>query len=236
MNANISEENIIADKTVIIEENIKEKIKGKNIIYRFVKRLIDIIGGLVGIVLLIPVTVCVYLARKILKEDDGPLFYEQLRIGKNGKVFRMYKYRSMVVGADEKLFKYLQENEEARKEYKEYKKLKNDPRITRVGNFIRRTSIDEFPQFINVLKGDMSLVGPRPYLPREKEDMGEYYTYIIQSRPGITGYWQITGRSGVTFKDRLKMDYDYNQNKNLKTDFKLLVKTVLNVVKKEGAM
>lgn len=236
MNANISEENIIADKTVTIQENLQEKIKGKHIIYRFVKRLIDIFGGLVGIVLLIPITLCVYLARKILKEDDGPLFYEQLRIGKNGKVFRMYKYRSMVVGADEKLFKYLEENEEARKEYKEYKKLKNDPRITKVGKFLRKTSLDEFPQFINVLKGDMSLVGPRPYLPREKEDMGEYYTYIIQSRPGITGYWQITGRSDVTFKDRLKMDYDYNQNKNLKTDLKLLVKTVFNVVKKEGAM
>lgn len=236
MNANISEENIIADKTVTIQENLKEKIKGKHIAYRFVKRLIDILGGVVGTVLLVPITLCVYLARKILKEDDGPLFYEQLRIGKNGKVFRMYKYRSMVVGADEKLFEYLEENEEARKEYKEYKKLKNDPRITKVGKFIRKTSLDEFPQFINVLKGDMSLVGPRPYLPREKEDMGEYYTYIIKSRPGITGYWQITGRSDVTFEDRLKMDYNYNQNKNLKTDFKLLVKTVLNVVKKEGAI
>lgn len=236
MNANISEENIITDKTVTIQEDLKEKIKGKHIIYIFVKRLIDILGGLVGTVLLVPITLCVYVARKILKENDGPLFYEQLRIGKNGKVFRMYKYRSMVVGADEKLFEYLEENEEARKEYKEYKKLKNDPRITKVGNFIRKTSIDEFPQFINVLKGDMSLVGPRPYLPREKEDMGEYYTYIIQSRPGITGYWQIAGRSDVTFDDRLKMDYDYNQNKNLKIDLKLLVKTVLNVVKKEGAI
>lgn len=236
MNANISEENIIANKTVTMQENLKDKIKGKHITYRIIKRTIDILGGLVGTLLLIPITLCVYLARKILKEDDGPLFYEQLRIGKNGKVFRMYKYRSMVVGADEKLFKYLEENEEARKEYKEYKKLKNDPRITKVGRFIRKTSLDEFPQFINVLKGDMSLVGPRPYLPREKEDMGEYYTYIIKSRPGITGYWQIAGRSDVTFEDRLKMDYNYIQNKSLKTDFKILVKTILNVIKKEGAV
>lgn len=236
MNANISEENIIADKTVTIQENIQNKIEVKNIAYRIIKRIIDIFGGLVGTVLLIPVTLCVYLARKILKEDDGPVFYEQLRIGKNGKQFRMYKYRSMVVGADEKLFQYLEENEEARKEYKEYKKLKNDPRITKVGNFIRKTSIDEFPQFINVLRGEMSLVGPRPYLPREKEEMGKYYSYIIQSKPGLTGYWQITGRSDVTFEDRLKMDYDYNQNKNLIIDFKLLVKTILNVVKKEGAI
>jgi len=209
--------------------------KLKTIIEKGIKRIIDIVGGLVGTIALIPLTIVIYIARKILHEDDGPIFYEQLRIGKDGKVFRMYKYRSMVVGADEILFKYLQENEEARKEYKEYKKLKNDPRITKVGNFIRKTSLDEFPQFINVLKGDMSLVGPRPYLPREKEDMGEYYTYIIQSRPGITGYWQIAGRSDVTFQDRLKMDCNYNQNKSLKTDLKLLVKTVLNVVKKEGA-
>lgn len=235
MNANISEENIIANKTVTIQEDLKEKIKGKHITYRFVKRLIDILGGLVGTLLLIPITLCVYFARKILKEDDGPLFYEQLRIGKNGKVFRMYKYRSMVIGADEKLEEYLKQNEEARKEYKEYKKLKNDPRITKIGKFIRKTSLDEFPQFINVLKGDMSLVGPRPYLPREKEDMGEYYTYIVKSRPGITGYWQIAGRSDVTFEDRLKMDYNYIQNKSLKTDFKILVKTILNVIKKEGA-
>ena len=105
-----------------------------------------------------------------------------------------------------------------------------------MGNFLRKTSLDEFPQFINVLKGDMSLVGPRPYLQREKDDMGEYYKYIIQCKPGITGYWQTTGRSGVTFQDRLKMDYDYYQNRNLKIDLKLLGKTILNVVKKEGAI
>lgn len=213
-----------------------DKKRLKVIIYKGIKRIIDIIGGLVGTIALIPLTIIIYIARKILHEDDGPIFYEQLRIGKDGKAFKMYKYRSMVVGADEKLFKYLEENEEARKEYKEYKKLKNDPRVTKVGNFIRKTSLDEFPQFINVLKGEMSLVGPRPYLPREKEDMGEYYTYIIQSRPGITGYWQITGRSDVTFEDRLKMDYDYNKKKSLKTDLKILIKTVLNVVKKEGAI
>ena len=193
-------------------------------------------GALVGVVALIPLTIIIYITRIVLKENDGPIFYDQLRIGKDGKVFKMYKYRSMVIGADEKLFKYLEENEEARKEYKEYKKLKDDPRITKIGKFLRKTSLDEFPQFINVLKGDMSLVGPRPYLPREKEDMGEYYTYIIKSRPGITGYWQIAGRSDVNFDDRLKMDYDYNKNRSLKTDLKILVKTVLNVMKKEGAI
>lgn len=223
------------EKITPVSTNVDNK-RVKLIIEKGIKRLVDIVGGLIGVITLIPLTIIIYIARKVLHEDDGPIFYEQLRIGKNGKTFRMYKYRSMVVGADELLKEYLEENEEARKEYKEYKKLKDDPRVTKVGNFIRKTSLDEFPQFINVLKGDMSLVGPRPYLPREKEDMGEYYTYIIKSRPGITGYWQIAGRSDVTFDDRLIMDYDYNKNSSLKNDLKILVKTVLNVIKKEGAI
>ena len=224
-------EEVMLEKTTALNKNkIKMNIENAT------KRLIDILAGIVGTVALIPITICIYIAQKITHEDDGPIFYEQLRIGKNGKIFRMYKYRSMVIGADEKLYTYLEENEEAKKEYIKYKKLKKDPRITKVGNFIRKTSIDEFPQFLNVLKGEMSLVGPRPYLPREKEDMGEYYKYIIQCKPGITGYWQTEGRSDVTFEDRLKMDYKYYQNKNLKIDMKLLGKTVLNVVKKEGAV
>ena len=226
--------NTVSESIPINTEINKKNIKAK--IENIVKRIIDVVGALVGVVALIPLTIIIYITRIVLKENDGPIFYDQLRIGKDGKVFKMYKYRSMVIGADEKLFKYLEENEEARKEYKEYKKLKDDPRITKIGKFLRKTSLDEFPQFINVLKGDMSLVGPRPYLPREKEDMGEYYTYIIKSRPGITGYWQIAGRSDVTFDDRLKMDYDYNKNSSLKNDLKILVKTVLNVMKKEGAI
>lgn len=129
----------------------------------------------------------------------------------------------------------LEEDEEARREYKKYKKLKDDPRITKVGNFLRRTSLDEFPQFFNVLKGDMSLVGPRPYLPKEQEEMGAYYTFIVRCKPGVTGYWQTNGRSDVTFKDRLKMDFDYYNQMSTKLDIQLLSKTVLNVIKKEGA-
>ena len=147
------------------------EVKKQNIAYRLIKRLIDIIAGVVGVILLIPITIVVGAIRIIKKENDGPLFYEQLRIGKNGKQFRMYKFRSMCVNADEKLKEYLENNEEARKEYKKYKKLKCDPRITKVGKILRATSLDEFPQLINVLKGDMSLVGPRPYLPREQKEM-----------------------------------------------------------------
>lgn len=224
----------VVDET-ILDTTINNK-KIKLYIEKVLKRFIDIVAGLVGTVALIPITIGIYIAAKILHEDNGPIFYEQLRIGKNGKVFRMYKYRSMVIGADEKLSTYLKENEEAREEYTKYKKLKNDPRITKIGKFIRKTSIDEFPQFINVLFGQMSLVGPRPYLPREQEDMGNYYKYIVQCKPGITGYWQTSGRSDVSFGDRLKMDYKYCQNKSLKVDTKLFIKTILNVVKKEGAI
>ena len=224
-NCNIALENEVVKNEIPVSitiEKSKNKIKKK--LENVIKRIIDIFGGLVGTIALIPLTIIIYVARIAMHENDGPIFYNQLRIGKNGKVFKMYKYRSMVIGADEKLHKYLEENEEARKEYKKYKKLKKDPRITKV------------EKFINVLKGDMSLVGPRPYLPREKEDMGEYYDCIIQARPGVTGYWQIAGRNDVTFEDRLRMDYEYNKKNSLKTDFKLLAKTVLKVVKKEGAI
>ena len=211
----------------------KSKIKRK--VERITKRGIDIVGGIAGTLLLIPLTAILFVAN-LVSNDNGPLFYTQKRIGKNGKVFKMYKFRSMCVGADEKLKKYLEENEEARKEYKKYKKLKYDPRVTKIGEFIRKTSIDEVPQFINVLKGDMSLVGPRPYLEREKEEMTYYYKYIVSCRPGLTGYWQIKGRNDVTFEDRLHMDMDYYRKHTLKTDMKILKKTVEKCLKKEGAI
>ena len=199
------------------------------------KRGIDILGGICGTLILIPLTIGIWIANKLVK-DNGPIFYTQTRIGKDGKLFKMYKYRSMVVGADEILKTYLEENEEARKEYKKYKKLKNDPRITKIGKILRKTSLDEFPQFINVLKGDMSLVGPRPYLLREKEEINGFFKYITSCKPGITGLWQTRGRSNTTFTDRLTMDMEYYQNHTLKQDMKLIYRTIRNVIKKEGAI
>lgn len=204
-------------------------------IERITKRAIDVIGSIFGIIALLPLTLIIWIAN-LITGDKGPLFYFQERIGKNGKIFRMYKYRSMVVGAEKKLKQYLKENEEARKEYNKYKKLKHDPRITKIGNFIRRTSLDEFPQFINVLKGEMSLVGPRPYLPEEKEGINGYFNYITSVKPGITGYWQVNGRSNVTFIDRLDMDMQYFYNHSLKLDIKILKQTVEKIIDKEGAI
>ena len=216
----------------------KDKIQRSKIIEKTeacIKRSIDIVGALCGITLLLPITIGIWVANLVTK-NKGPIFYNTERIGKDGKPFKMYKFRSMVVGADEILKEYLKQNEEAHEEYKKYKKLKHDPRITKVGEFIRKTSLDEFPQFINVLKGEMSLVGPRPYLPREKEDMEDHYQAIIKCKPGLTGFWQISGRSNTTFEDRLQMDTTYSYTKNLKTDAKILLKTVKNVASKEGAI
>ena len=231
------------NEAILVKEQEDEEIKPilyaakkQNIAYRFVKRFIDIIAGLVGVVLLIPITIIVEIIRIVKKENDGPLFYEQLRIGKNGKQFRMYKFRSMCMNADDRLKEYLEENEEARKEYKKYKKLKCDPRITKVGKVLRATSLDEFPQLINVLIGNMSLVGPRPYLPREQKEMGEYYSGITKVKPGITGPWQIKGRSKITFEDRLKMDLEYANKSSIKNDLKILIKTFSKVICKDGAI
>jgi len=235
MNANVSESNIIVDEA-IVQPNIKEKVEVRKVLYKVVKRLIDILGGLVGCVLLVPITVAVYIARKVLKEDDGPLFYEHLRYGKDGKKFRIYKFRSMCIDADKKLKEYLEQNQEARIEFEENHKLKDDPRITKLGKFIRKTSIDELPQFVNVLKGDMSLIGPRPIVDGEIEKYGENKDKFLSVRPGLTGYWAANGRSDITYEERMKMELYYVDNISFKLDIQIFFKTIISVIKKEGAM
>ena len=234
MNTNVSESNVIVDEA-IVQPNIKEKVEVRKVLYKVVKRLIDILGGLVGCVLLVPITVAVYIARKILKEDDGPMFYEQLRLGKDGKHFKLYKYRSMIIGADEILKEYLANNEEARIEFEKNQKLRNDPRITKLGNFLRKTSLDEFPQFINILKGDMSLVGPRPIVDREVKLFGDKMEIVHSVRPGLTGYWAANGRSATTYEDRINMELYYVDHCSLLLDIQIFFKTILSVLKKEGA-
>lgn len=206
----------------------------KTVLYLFIKRLVDIVAGLVGLILLIPISLIIKII-SICNGDFHKIIFVQKRIGKNGKEFDFYKFRSMVPNADEVLFKMLEENEEIAKEYAENKKLKDDPRITKVGKFIRRYSIDELPQLINVLKGDMTLVGNRPYLPREKNDMGKYFNDIVKTKPGITGYWQVSGRSDVSFKARLKMEQYYSNNAGLRMDINILGKTVGAVLGHKGA-
>ena len=178
----------INEKIFEINTNIS---KNKKILYRIIKRIIDIIGGIIGTVVLIPTTLVIYIVRIILKENDGPLFYEQLRYGKNGKQFRLYKFRSMCMNADKKLAEYLEKDEEVRKEFEENHKLKNDPRITKLGSVLRKTSLDELPQILNILKGDMSFIGPRPIIDGEIDKYGKNREKFLSVKPGLTGYWQV---------------------------------------------
>lgn len=202
--------------------------------YLFIKRLFDIIVAIIGIVFLIPIMLVVKIMNVINKDFD-PIFFTQERIGKDGKLFKFYKFRSMVPNADEILTQTLKIDKIAEEEYKINKKLKNDPRITKAGKILRKTSLDELPQFINVLKGDMSLIGNRPYLPREKEDMMDFYDDIVKTKPGLTGYWQVNGRSDTTFRKRLELESFYSNNYSLKMDLKIFFKTFSVVLFKKGA-
>lgn len=203
-------------------------------LYFIIKRLFDIVCSLIGCIFLLPIALIVKISY-ILNKDYASIFFSQDRIGKNGKTFKFYKFRSMVVDADEVLKEILKNDKEARKEYKLNKKFKNDPRITKMGKILRITSLDELPQLVNVLKGDMSLIGNRPYLPREKEDMGQYFDTIVKTKPGLTGYWQVNGRSNTTFEERLKLEEYYSNHASLKMDIKILFKTVYVVLFHKGA-
>ena len=202
---------------------------------RILKRGLDICGALVGMVLLIPL----YLKYGLqIKKDGGPILFSHNRIGRDLKPFKMHKFRSMYIDAEERLEKMLAEDKELREEFYTNFKLKDDPRITPAGAFLRRTSLDEFPQFINVLTGEMSLVGPRPVVQKEVDmyygtEMGKK---IFQVKPGITGMWQANGRSDVEdYDERIALDLYYIRNWSLWLDIIILIKTVKNVIQKRGA-
>lgn len=186
-----------------------------------VKRLLDIILATIGMLLLLPVYFTVALAIK-LEDPKGKIFFRQKRVGRNGKIFQMYKFRSMVSNADHILNNLLHLNEVNGAMFK----MRNDPRVTRVGRFIRRTSLDELPQFLNVLKGEMSIVGPRPPLPREVEYYTAYDKQRLQVTPGCTGLWQVSGRNSLDFKAMVELDLEYIRKRSLWLDIKLMFKTV----------
>lgn len=205
------------------------------ILDKFIKRFIDILAGIVGVITLLPLMV--YVKYKYVKSGDyDNIMFSQYRIGKNGKLIKIYKFRSMIPNAEKELERLMKEDPKIKEEYLTNKKLKDDPRITPVGHFLRKTSLDEWPQFINVLKGEMSFIGPRPYLPREKEDMGQYYDSIIKLKPGVTGMWQANGRSDVEFSYRCKLDDYYYHNWSVWLDFTIMYKTVKSVVYGKGSL
>lgn len=208
-------------------------------IYDFTKRFFDLLGSLIGLLVLSPILILVSLAIKL--DSKGPILADTpMRAGKDGRLFRIYKFRSMVQNAQE----LLESNPKLLEQYKKNSyKIFNDPRVTRVGRFIRRFSIDEFPQFLNILNGDMSLVGPRAYYPYELEEQQEkypesrkYVKVILSGKPGLTGVWQVTGRSQINFDKRVKMDADYIKKRSIFYDFWIMLKTVPAVLSGRGAV
>ena len=201
---------------------------------RLIKKALDLFSGIIGCIVLIPLSLFVKILF-IFCHDYDSIWFKQERIGKNGELFTLYKYRSMVKGAEAKLMEAMNNDPKIREEYEKNKKLNNDPRITKAGKLIRKTSLDEFPQFINIIKGEMSLIGPRPYLPGEKKDMGISYRTIIKSKPGITGMWQANGRNNIEFHERCKLDEFYYENWSLNLDIIIIVKTIKAVLFRYGA-
>ena len=188
--------------------------------YEAIKRLIDITCSFVGILVLSPLFIIIAIIVKFTSK--GPIFFSQKRVGRNGKEFDMYKFRSMVVNAEELKEKLAAQNEMSGPMFK----MKDDPRVTKVGKFIRKTSLDELPQLWNVLKGDMSLVGPRPSLPKEVAQFEDWMYKRLEVKPGLTCYWQVSGRNNIDFEDWMKLDVKYVKERNLWIDIKLICKTV----------
>ena len=192
-----------------------------NILYEVIKRIIDIVASFIGLILLSPLILIVSILIKL--ESKGEVIFKQKRVGLNGKEFYMYKFRSMVINAEELKEQLESQNEMSGPMFK----IKDDPRITKVGKFIRKTSIDELPQLINVIKGDMSLVGPRPSLPKEVEKFEQWMMERLEVKPGLTCIWQISGRNNIDFEDWMKLDIKYVRERSFKLDMKLILKTVL---------
>lgn len=204
---------------VLFKEQVAEEEEGR-LGYCFLKRTMDVICSLVGLIILSPIFLVVTILIRV--ESEGNAIFAQERVGKNGKRFKMYKFRSMVVNAEELKDKLTSKNEMTGPMFK----MKDDPRITKIGKFIRKTSIDELPQLINVFKGEMSLVGPRPSLPKEVMKFEDWMMKRLEVKPGLTCYWQVSGRNDIGFEDWMKLDVKYVKERNTFVDVMLVFKTV----------
>lgn len=202
-------------------------------IYLFVKRVTDILVSILGIIILIPLTLIVKILY-MLSGDFHSIFYFHERIGKNGKPFKMLKFRTMVTNSQEILEEMLKDKK-YKKEWEEYHKFENDPRITKVGKILRKTSLDEIPQIINIFKGDMSLIGPRPMIQEEVDAYGKNKAKLLSMRPGLTGWWACNGRSCTSAKKRKQLELYYIDNCSILLDIKIIFKTFVVVLKRDGA-
>ena len=206
----------------------KDKLKSR-FVYFSVKRLFDFVMATIGLIILSPLMLVIAILIKL--EDDGPIFYKQIRVGKNGRKFEMYKFRSMLVNADQMLTALKDKSDVEGPMFK----MKNDPRITKIGKFIRKHSLDELPQFFNVIKGDMSLVGPRPPLPSEVDEYSDYDKQRLYVIPGCTGLWQATKRNEVGFNEMVQLDIEYIKKAGFLFDLWIIWKTIEIVVKPNGS-
>lgn len=204
----------------------KSKVKA----YDFIKRGIDIVIGLIGLIVCIPIFIIISILIKL--DSKGPIFFKHKRIGKHGKKLEIYKFRTMVENAEEAMKNF---TEEQKKEFAENFKLENDPRVTRVGKILRKTSLDELPQIINILKGEMSIIGPRPIVKDELEKYGNNQNKFLSIAPGLTGYWAANGRSDVSYEERMALELYYVENRSLTLDLKIFFKTIGSVLQRRGA-
>lgn len=217
----------VGNKTKYELESSCEKAKKS---YLFFKRSFDVISSLCAIVLFSPVLIILTILVKL--DSKGPIIFAHKRLGKDGKVIKVYKYRTMVQNAEELLKKLTPEQ---KKEYEKNFKLENDPRITKIGQFLRKTSLDELPQLFNILYGNMSVVGPRPIVQKELSKYGIFSDKLLSAKPGLTGNWQANGRSDTTYEERVKLDIEYIDNRSFWNDIKIILKTVITVLRREGA-
>lgn len=223
----ILEETASAKKADISRYTVDKTVDNR---YWLAKRITDFILSLLGLIFLLPIFVIIALAIKI-DDSKGKVFFSQQRIGKDGVPFQMYKFRSMYSDAEARLASLLEHNEVQGSMFK----MKNDPRVTRVGRFIRKTSLDELPQLVNVLIGNMSLIGPRPALPREVAQYSNYACQRLLVQPGISGLWQVSGRSALSFEEMIDLDLEYIRTQSYWLDVKLLFRTIIVVVKGDNA-
>ena len=212
---------------IIVENNLLSRTN------QWIKKVLDSLLSLLIFPLLLMLIGVIALLIK--REDGGNIFFKQIRLGENGKEFVCYKFRSMQNNSDKLLANYLAEHPQEIANYEIYHKYENDPRITKIGSFLRKTSLDELPQIFNVLKGEMSLIGPRPYMPNERSKMGNNIDIILAVKPGITGLWQVSGRNEVDFASRVALDVWYVRNWSIWNDIVILLKTIQVVLKRNGA-
>ena len=230
MNIGLSE--ILIENTSLKEtKKALPNVNNIKIPYEFIKRTCDIGLSSIGFIILVPVFLLIGIAIKI--DSKGTAFFVHKRIGKNGKIINIYKFRTMYEGSEDMFVKFSKKQTE---EYERNYKLKDDPRVTKIGKILRKTSLDELPQILNILKGELSIVGPRPVVSNELEKYGKDKDKFLSIKPGLTGYWQVNGRSLTSYEDRMKMELYYVENRGIWLDTKIFFKTILSVIKKEGAI